>query len=116
MDKPRIKKKRSLWLIVLSIILLTGLGYFMYTYNPKSILPNPFSLYMQPVSLFFVLLFLSITSLGMYIFNHTRRGILLGLFLCCYLLLRLNHLTDVYFALILLALFVSLELFFTRYQ
>lgn len=114
--KPMAKKKRPFLLLLLSIICLASLGYFIYTYHPKTIFPDPIPLSLQPIYIFFLLVFLTAALFAAYIGNTIRRGIFFGLFLCAYLLLRLNQFSEIYFALILFALYISLELFFSRYR
>lgn len=109
------RKKRPLLLLVLGIISLSLLIYGVYTYSPNTILPAYTLLpSLTPLALFFFLLFLSFYSLFGYIFNNNRRGLLISLFFCSYLLLRLNHLTQPFFLILLFSLFLSLELFFSR--
>lgn len=116
MEKPAKRNRRPVWMLFVGMISTITLGYLVWTYAPTSSFPAPLPAVLNPLFVFFILVFFSISLLTAYILKHSRRGILLGLFVCSYLLLRLNHLTEVYFALILLALFVSLELFFTRYH
>ena len=110
------KKKRSVIMLLFGLLMLIALGYFLYAFSPNSILPNPIPTTIQPIYIFFTIFFLFLFFIGTFLLNHLRRGVLFALFLCCYMLLRLNHLGEIYFLLILLALFVSLEFFFTRYH
>lgn len=110
------KKKRSVIMLLFGLLMLITLGYFLYAFSPNSILPNPIPTAIQPIYIFFAIFFLFLFFIGTFLLNHVRRGVLFALFVCCYMLLRLNHLGEIYFLLILLALFVSLEFFFTRYH
>ena len=62
---------------------------------------------------FFFLLFLSAVSLFTYLLNNTRRGFFVGILITLYFLLRFFGLTHPFFLILLLALFITLELFFS---
>jgi hypothetical protein len=64
--------------------------------------------------LFFVFLFLFLFSLVAVLSRSKKHGILLGLFVDSYLLLRLEKLTHPFFLVLLAAIFLALELLFTR--
>lgn len=63
---------------------------------------------------FFPILFIFIFSLLSFIFQKKKHGILAGIFLVVYLLLRLLGFTHILFLLILLALLLILELLFAN--
>jgi hypothetical protein len=106
------RRKRHLWLLILSALFLGLFGYSILNTSPSdqfSILNLRLSL-LTPV---LILLFLFISSFFSFILN-TRRGLLLGLLVISYLLLRLNGLTSPFFGILLLLLFGGIELFFIK--
>jgi len=66
------------------------------------------------IPLFFILLFTSCFFLSSFLFKNRQQGILIGIFASCYLLFRLQDLTHPFFLFLLLALFLTLELFLKR--
>lgn len=117
------RKKRPLWLLVLSILSLGGFIYLIFFTDPSDKIslseffgqtPISSPLNLSTLILFFTVLFIFIFSFITYLLRSIRRGILSGIFVVSYLILRLNHLDQLFFLLVLLALFVTLELVFTR--
>jgi len=113
---------RPLLLLFIGIISLIALGCLIYFSPPNSsitftgILANlPFSLErfieIPTMILFFLLLALFLFGTGSYIFKSKIHGVLISAFVIIYLIFRLNHLTNPFFLILLLALFVTLELF-----
>jgi len=106
------KRKKYLWLLVISVLSLVALAYLILNYSPTfqlSILNLQFSILIPGLTLLFFFIF----SLFGFILN-TRRGFLLGLLVISYLLLRLNGLASPFFAILLLLLFGGIELFFVK--
>src|ERR1035437_3348994 len=106
------KRKKYLWLLIISFLSLFSLGYLVLNFSPTfqfSILNLQFTILIPGL----ILLFLFLFSLFGFILN-ARRGFLLGLLAVSYLLLRLNGLTSPFFAILLLLLFGGIELFFVK--
>jgi len=106
------KKKKYLWLLVVSLLFLISLSYLILNFSPAfkfSLLNFQFSILIPGLALLFLFVF----SLFSFILN-ARRGILLGLLVVSYLLLRMNGLTSPFFAILLLLLFGGIELFFVK--
>ena len=105
------RKKRSFLLLLIAIASGAGLGYLIFSFPPSSQITN----YKLPATpLFFALLFLSCASFFGFLLNNIRRGILIGAFINAYLLLRLFGLKQIFFIILLLALFATIELFFKQ--
>jgi hypothetical protein len=102
--------KRNYWFLLLSIITFTALGFVVYFFPPNYTVT---SLQISIVYAFYTLIFLSLFSAGSFIFKSHVHGILLGLVVVAYLLFRQNDLTHPFFALLLAALFLVLELLFS---
>jgi len=107
------RHKRPFWLFLIALLLFTTLGYIVFSFPPSSHITN----YTLPTTpLFFLLLFLSCASLFGFLLNSIRRGGLIGAFIVLYFLLRLFGLKNVFFPVLLIALFVTLELFFNQQE
>jgi len=107
------KRKKHLWLLILSALSLGALVYLILNVSPTdqfSIFNFQFSILIPALTILFILIF----SLTTFILNNSRRGLLLGLLIISYLLLRLNGLTSPFFAILLLILFGGIELFFVK--
>lgn len=107
------RKKRPLWILILTLLSFAGLFYLVISYDPAQkylILNTQYSILL----FFFVLLFLLSSSITAYVFNNLRRGILVGLFTTSYFLLRFLHLTQISFLILLIAFFIALEFFFSH--
>jgi hypothetical protein len=115
-------RKRPLPLLIIGILSLTALFYLIYFFSPDInitfpavalVLPGSISKYINipPVDVFFILLTIFLFSLGSYVFKSIKHGILIAGFAVTYLIFRLNHLTNPFFLVLLLALFFVLELF-----
>ncbi len=121
----RSSRKRRLSLLIIGIISLIGLAVLVYFCAPTTIftfsdlslqLPIPLErfMYLPSMILFFVLMLFSLFGLGAYLFKSKIHGILIGSFVVIYLIFLLNHLTNLFFLLLLLALFFTLELFISN--
>ncbi len=115
------KHRRPFILLIISILSFLALASLIFFFPPyTSMMPHyliqslPFSLgkFIQVPSLllFFVLLAFFLFTTGSYILKSKKHGILIAGFVISYLLLRLNHLTNLFFLILLFALFVVLEL------
>jgi len=107
------RKKRHLWLLVVSILSLGALGYLILNLSPTdqfSIFNFQFSVLIPALTILFLLIF----SLVTFLLSNSRRGFLLGLLVISYLLLRVNGLTSPFFTILLLILFGGIELFFVK--
>lgn len=117
------RRKRPSWLLVLSLLSLAGLAYLILAYAPNSQLSLPLGAralwgilnsQLPALPVFFLLLFAFLLFLITYLSRNTRRGTTIGLLVIIYLIFRLLHLNSTSFLLLLIALFISLELFFKK--
>ncbi|HSX09466.1 MAG TPA: hypothetical protein VLF93_04900 [Candidatus Saccharimonadales bacterium] len=117
--------KRPLLLLIIGILSLLALASLIYFVPPNTGLSLsqldfnlPFSLdkFIQIPSLilFFTLLIAFFFSITSYIFKSKAQGILVTSFVVIYFIFRLTHLTNLFFLILLVALFVTLELFLTN--
>ena len=107
------RNKRNFGLLIVSVLAFFAILYIVLNYSPAlklSILNFSFPI----LPLFFVLTFIFLYSLFTFILKSKRRGILIGLFVISYLVLRMNGLTNVFFVILLVVLFGSLELLFVK--
>ena len=107
------RKKRHLSLLVISLLSFVSLFYLVLNYDPA----QQFTIYNLQFTItmvFFLFLFLSSSLLMAYVLNNLRRGIFFGLFMISYFLLRLFHLTQTSFFILLIAFFITLEFFFSH--
>lgn len=117
------RKKRPIWLLVLSSLLLASLVYLVLNFPPT----HKFTIYnlsFDPwlrtkgqftiLPLFFILLFSTLYSLFTALLSNKRRGLLIALFFSIYLILRLINLTHPFFLILLIALFGGIEIFFVK--
>jgi hypothetical protein len=118
------RRKRPFWLLLLSLLSLGGLIYLIFLYPPSYQLHLPLEAlakwgitnYKLPIIIpFFCFFFLFFFFLLAYFLRNTRRAMLTGLLIIIYLIFRMFHLNNLYFLLLLLALFISLELFFKKH-
>src|SRR3989344_585198 len=107
------RKKRPFWSLVLSLLSLVSLLYLSFSFPPNYLF-RIMNYELGIMVFFFMLIFLFCFSLFAFLFNNNRRGLFIGLFVVSYLLLRLNHLTQSFFLIILFFLFVTLELVFRK--
>jgi hypothetical protein len=107
------RRRKPLSLLVLSILSFGVLGYLILNFPPGF----NFSVINFNLSILifsFLLLFIFLYSLFGFVLNNKRRGLLIGLFVVIYFLLRLNNLTHPFFLILLLILLVMLELLFAK--
>lgn len=119
------RRKKPIWLLIgglLSLIILTYLIVFLspnsqFSLAPQSLLdPRSLSEGGAKVGIlpfFFILIFTSFFSVSSFLLKDMRRGIFIGLFASTYLLLRFIDLTHIFFLIMLLILFATLEMFFS---
>jgi len=109
------RRKKPIWLLVVGLLSLALLMYVLIFFSPNS----QFSL--APRSLgevgilpfFFILIFTSLFFLFSFFLSNFRRGLFIGIFVSVYLLLRFLGLTHIFFLIMLLILFITLEMFFS---
>lgn len=117
------RKKRSLLFLFSGLLSLILIFYFLVKIDPKT------SFYLSDflpveiiaswntipsVYIFLALIFIFLFSLFTFLSRNKRRGIFIGAFVASYLILRLQNLTQFYFFIILLALFITLEITFSK--
>jgi len=106
------RRKKPIWLLTGGLLSLVIFIYLIVFFSPNfqfSIFN--FQLPILPVFLLFSSFLLFFFS--SFLLNNTRRGIFIGLFGSVYLLLRLLDLTHIFFLIMLLILFTTLEMFFS---
>ena len=117
------RRKRPFWLLVLSLLSLAALIYLIVSFSPSSKLHLPLEAlakwgiinYQLPVlPIFFLLLFSYLFFIFTYLSRNIRRATTVGLLIITYLIFRMLNLDSPYFLLLLIALFISLELFFKK--
>src|SRR3989338_2846343 len=107
------RKKRPLLLFILGLLFLVGLISLIFFFDPTYQF-RIYNLEFRITILFFIFLFLAVSSLFSYLFKNIRRGVFIGLFTASYLIFRLNNLNQIFFLTVLLAIFITFELIFTR--
>lgn len=107
------RKKRNLGFLILSFLSLATLFFLIINYSPSFNI-SLFNLNISIVFLFLSFVFLFFYSFFSFLLSNKRRGALIGLFMVAYLILRLNQLTNLFFAILLVILFGSLELLFAK--
>jgi len=117
------RRKRPFWLLVISFLCLVGLIYLTIFHSPDSKLSLPLealakwgisNLQFSTLAVFLLLFFTLLLSVITYFLRSFRRAALIGLLTIIYLIFRMLHLNSPYFLLLLIALFISLELFFKK--
>ncbi|QQG40886.1 MAG: hypothetical protein HYV37_01005 [Candidatus Levyibacteriota bacterium] len=109
------RKKRPLFLLLISILSFAALSYIVFSYSPSSLIniQKP-KIDIPSAATFFVLVFIFFSSFSGYLFHNVRRGILLGTSIVVYLLLRFFGLRNIFFLIILIAIFATIELTFSQ--
>ncbi|HSX40949.1 MAG TPA: hypothetical protein VLF68_05060 [Candidatus Saccharimonadales bacterium] len=110
------RKKRSWWFLGIALLSLCGFLYFINAFSPETLPFKLSSLNIQlpTLPIFFVLLFLFLFSFFAFVLNNNARGFLIGLFAVIYLLLRFYHFTQIFFLIMLVAIFTTLTLLFAK--
>jgi hypothetical protein len=109
---PNNSRTHSFLLVTLSIVSMFALGSLVY-FVPPTFKLTLGTLQIPIIFLFFLLLFVFLFAIGSFLFKSKIHGILIALLAIVYLVFRLNNLTHPFFAVLLLALFLVLELLFT---
>lgn len=106
-DAPRLHGHTNhnvIWLII-GICGLSGLGWLINTQDPDFIVP---------LGAFFLLISVTAFSLTLFITNIVRRSVLVGGGVFVFFLLRFLGLRDLYYAVLLLACLISLEVYMQK--
>jgi len=105
-------RRKFLPLFYLSFILFIAVILFIYFVDPdKNLLI--IDLYVPPVTFLFTIIFLAIFCLFSFIFLSKKRGVLSGIFILSFLILRLLRIENNYF-LILIAIILVLADFYYK--
>lgn len=106
------KNKRDFPALVVGLLSLSLLFYTVLNFAPdKSLKILDFPL--PPIPIFFLLFFIGMYELFKFLLNQ-RRGFLIAFFATLYLILRLNKLNHLFFALLIISLFIVFELLFRK--
>jgi hypothetical protein len=109
------RKKRLAWLLIPIFLSLAGLVYLVFTFPPNWKFEIG-SWKLEILYVFFLLFFVFLLSSISYFLRSPRRALLIGLLTLIYFVLRIFRLDSPYFLLLIVALYISLELFFKRDQ
>lgn len=99
------RQPRNSWWLFIGLISISVLGWFTNTFTPKN-------LFIQII--FFFIILATTTSLSLYLLNNVRRALWVGLGVIGFLLLRYVGLREPWYVVLLVASFLSLELFFQK--
>ena len=111
--KPIARRRRNYIYILLAILLAIALMYIVKNLPPSYAIPVS-NLKMPILPIFFLAFAGFIYSLLTFIFIQKTQGILISFFVILYLILRLLGLTHWGFGIIILALFITSEVFILR--
>ncbi|MGB9911535.1 MAG: hypothetical protein ACPLKP_02955 [Microgenomates group bacterium] len=102
------RKRKKIWpTLFLALIFWISWLLIVFKYPPSS----DFLIF-----LFFLLLFLALFFSGALVFKNSRRGLFLASIIIIFLLFRLYHLANFLNIFLLLAIFVTLEIYFSLSQ
>jgi len=104
-NEPMHLRQRNSWWLFIGVIGVSVLGWFTNTFSPKELFFR---------AIFFLIIFITTTSLFFYVLNNVRRALLVGIGVVSFLILRYVGLREVFYAILLLASLVSLEVFFQK--
>ncbi|HKC14485.1 MAG TPA: hypothetical protein VKC89_00755 [Patescibacteria group bacterium] len=107
------RNRRNFLGLAVSLAFFGILIYFVLNFSPDKNF-SVFNFSLPPLPAFFVLFFIAIYEFFTFLFNNQRRGFFISIFATLYLILRFNKLTHPFFAILILALFVTFELLFRR--
>src|SRR5579872_5616688 len=107
------RRKRNWLLLILFIIFFAGLIYLIVKLPPGQNL-TIYKFPLSPIILFFFGTFLSFFTLISFIFKSFLQGFLVSLVLVIFFLFRFFQLTNIFFLVLLLIIFVVLEFAFVR--
>ncbi len=99
------RRQQNFWWLFIGIIGISILGWFTNTFSPEKIIFR---------ALFFLIIFITTTSLSFYVLNNVRRSVLISIGLVSFLLLRMAGLRELFYVILLLASLISLEVFFQK--
>gem|GEM_PF-4945915 len=102
------RQKREKWLLIATIVSIF-LFFVCTIFLPPNSQTTLLNYTMQTDIIFFLFLFLAIFFTCSYLFRSFKHGILIGVFILSLSVLRLNHLLNLFFFLILLGLFTATE-------
>ena len=106
------RRRKPIWLLAGGLLSLAIFIYLIVFFSPNfqfSILNSQ----LVVLPFFFILAFSSLFFLFSFLLSNFRRGMFVGLFVSIYLLLRFLGLTHIFFLIMLLILFTTLEMFFS---
>lgn len=107
------KYKRPFHFFLLAILFTIGLIYLLVSFPPSFVVAwHGFSVPL--LAIVGILFACTLFSFCTYLFNSKIQGILFAIFCFAYLFLRYIAVTNIFFLLLLFALFVVLELFFLK--
>src|SRR5258708_4297567 len=106
------RRKTYLPLIVLIISLLL-LGYILFNYSPAVVISIK-TLSISILWIFFIIVFFSLSSLLYLFLRSITYSTLCSLCVVIFLLLRLNHLANPFFVVLLLAVFSTFAFVFNK--
>lgn len=108
------KKRRQRFFSLVSTVGFLGIFLYLFFFLSPDTKFSIFNFEITIIPLFLIALFFFVSSLIALILSNFRRGLLLGLFVVSYLILRLLNLTHIFFLIVLIALFLTIELFFSQ--
>lgn len=106
-------KKRPFHFFLLSVLLTIIIGYLINTVSPNYVFMWKF-LVISLVPVVMMLFVVAVFSFFTYLFHSYVQGILIGFFVGMYLVLRIVNISNIFFLILLLILFGTLELFFLK--
>lgn len=104
----RIRYKLLVGIVLFTIATIFQIIFFPPDYIIHILQLNIPILYTFMLSLFFMIYFIGVLTLG-----NRKHSLLISLFVVVYLIFRLNNLKDLFFLILLIALFLAAEFFFT---
>ncbi|MBI2025780.1 MAG: hypothetical protein HYT06_00185 [Candidatus Levybacteria bacterium] len=107
------RRKKLLILPVFSVISLVSLSYLIFSFPPNALI-SFYDFKITAIPIAFLLLFIFLWSLVWFISANKIQGLIFAIFPIIYLILRLNHLNQMFFLVLLFILFAATELFFFR--
>mgnify|MGYP001616429146 CR=1 FL=1 len=106
------RRKKPIWLLIGGLLSLVIFIYLIVFFSPNFQF-SIFNFQLPILPVFLLTSFFLFFSVSSFLLNNMRRGIFIGLFVSVYLLLRFLDLTHIFFLIMLLILFTTLEMFFS---
>ncbi len=106
-------RKKYFPLLFLGLLSLLGVVFYIFLIDP-SIPYNAWNITFSPVIFFFTLLFICISCFSSFLLRNLRRGILVSVFLCSVLLLKLFGYLNIFSIGVMFVIIVLLELGFRK--